>query len=464
MPPFSKLTTTPRLFASILVAMLAPGVASAAMPMPEDATSARLTISNVTLYDGRGGAPQTNVDVFVRGGRIARIAAHRAGLKARGPRIDGSGRFLMPGLIDTHIHILGQDPAPRAQHLLDAAAWRAARSELQSYLYFGITTVYDAGNFEDLVYPLREQATKPGSMLPRLLVAGHTLTAPAGYASTIWGLGVPAGPGSEAAIEKHLRASPDMVKFALEAGGVGPLMQMPTLTAEEFALQVALVHAGGLRVTVHSPSEATMRLALAAGVDSFAHLPSSRLTAGFPAELAKASIPISTTLVVFDDLVRLANTPEYLDSAEYRAVLTPKQIAQRKLGGPRRANLGFIAFYAAILPFARENARRLYDAGAVLALGTDRNLGVAVHRELELLAEAGIPVPALIPIATRNAAMHLGRAEDFGTVEPGKRADLLLLDKDPAQSVQHWREIVTVIRDGVVIDRSKLDLPVNSPN
>ena len=439
-------TTNPCWTACLLIAgvvSVTPRANSAALPPP-------LTIRNVTLYDGRGGPPQTNVDVFVHSGRIKRIAPHRAGPRDRATSIDGTGRFLMPGLIDTHIHVLGQDPTPRAKHVLDAAAMRAARAELHSFLYFGVTTVYDAGNYEDLVYPLREESRKPESLLPRLLVAGNTLTTPGGYAALIWGRALPVGPAGTIELEKHLRESPDLVKFALETGGVGLLVLMPTFSANEFAERVALAHARGRRVTVHAASEATMRMSLAAGVDSFAHLPASRLTAEFPAELAKARVPISTSLVVFDDLVRLANTPAYLDSPEYRAVLTPEQIAQRKLGGPRRASMGFIAFYAAILPFARENARRLYEAGAVLALGTDRNLGVTVHRELELLAEAGIPVPDLIPIATRNAALFLGRAKDLGTVEPGMRADLLLLANDPALSVQHWRDIVTVVREGLL--------------
>ena len=113
-------------------------------------------------------------------------------------------------------------------------------------------------------------------------------------------------------------------------------------------------------------------------------------------------------------------------------------------------------------PIAQENLRRLHAVGKdIVVCGTDQFSGPAVHRELELLVEGGIPPADAIVIATRNAARFLGRLDDLGTIEPGKLADLVLLDADPTVSVDHLKRIVIVIKGGQIVDRSALDLPVN---
>jgi imidazolonepropionase-like amidohydrolase len=97
----------------------------------------------------------------------------------------------------------------------------------------------------------------------------------------------------------------------------------------------------------------------------------------------------------------------------------------------------------------------------IVACGTDQSSGPAVHREMELLAGGGIPPADVIVIATRNAARFLGKLEDLGTIEQGKLADFVLLDADPTVDVGHAKQIHLVMKDGRVIDRPKLDLPVN---
>ena len=112
-------------------------------------------------------------------------------------------------------------------------------------------------------------------------------------------------------------------------------------------------------------------------------------------------------------------------------------------------------------PIAQENLRRLHAVGKdIVVCGTDQFSGPAVHRELELLVEGGIPPADAIVTATRNAARFLGRLDDLGTIEPGKLADLVLLDADPTVSVDHLKRIVTVIKGGQIVDRLALDLPV----
>jgi imidazolonepropionase-like amidohydrolase len=112
-------------------------------------------------------------------------------------------------------------------------------------------------------------------------------------------------------------------------------------------------------------------------------------------------------------------------------------------------------------PVAQENNRKIDAAGGIVALGTDQSIGPAVHRELELLVAGGIPPMDAIRIGTLNSARFLGKDRDMGSVEEGKIADLVLLDANPLEDINNAKQISMVMKAGKIIDRSKLDLPVN---
>ncbi len=107
-------------------------------------------------------------------------------------------------------------------------------------------------------------------------------------------------------------------------------------------------------------------------------------------------------------------------------------------------------------PIAQENLRQIHAAGGILAAGTDQTIGPAVHRELELLADAGILPIDIITIATRNGAIFLGKENKLGTIEVGKLADMVLLTADPTVDINNAKQIHMVIKNGEVIDRASL--------
>ena len=109
-------------------------------------------------------------------------------------------------------------------------------------------------------------------------------------------------------------------------------------------------------------------------------------------------------------------------------------------------------------PIAQENIRQIHEAGGVIALGTDQTIGPAVHRELELLAAAGIKPLDIITIATRNGAIFLGKEKSLGTIEEGKLADLILLNADPTTDINNVKAIHAVIKNGEMIDRQSLPI------
>jgi len=97
----------------------------------------------------------------------------------------------------------------------------------------------------------------------------------------------------------------------------------------------------------------------------------------------------------------------------------------------------------------------------VIVAGTDQTSGPALHRELELMADAGIAPSEIIRIATLNGAIFLGKERDMGSIEEGKIADMVLLNSDPTADINNAKDIVRVFKGGQEIDRSKLDLPIN---
>ena len=116
---------------------------------------------------------------------------------------------------------------------------------------------------------------------------------------------------------------------------------------------------------------------------------------------------------------------------------------------------------AGIAALEAEDVRKLDAAGAIMALGTDQSSGPAGHRELELITAGGVPALNAIRMATLNAARFLGRERDLGSIEEGKIADLVLLEADPIANINNAKRVNMVVKNGEVIDRSKLDLPVN---
>jgi imidazolonepropionase-like amidohydrolase len=160
----------------------------------------------------------------------------------------------------------------------------------------------------------------------------------------------------------------------------------------------------------------------------------------------------------------LVDDPGYFDSPLYRAVLTDADRAYfRDAERKRYQTTGLASWGRQAFAFASANLRKLHDAGAILALGTDRTIGPTVHQELALIVGLGIPSLEAIRIATLNAAIYLHAADRLGSIEEGKIADLVLLDADPLADIRNSERIAAVILGGRVVDRTTLDLPVNRP-
>src|SRR6185437_11961963 len=166
-----------------------------------------------------------------------------------------------------------------------------------------------------------------------------------------------------------------------------------------------------------------------------------------------------STLTIGENYSRLAEHPEYLDQPLYVASLTAAE--RERLKSKTRAEWQarpWTWWMKIMTPIAEENIRKIHAAGGVVACGTDQSSGAATQRELELLVAAGIAPLDVLRIATYNSAVFLGKADQLGSIEAGKLADLVVLSKDPAADINNAKSILFVMKNGQIIDESRLPL------
>jgi imidazolonepropionase-like amidohydrolase len=416
-----------------------------------------LLFDHVTVIDGTGRPAKADSCVLAGGGKIERVGACPMQAPAGAQIIDGRGKFLIPGMMDVHIHLVGgRGPA---QSNGDQAAIRA----LHSYLYCGFTTVLDLGNIPDFIFRMRDLERSGKIVAPRLLAAGGVVTCSGGHGSGAGATLVDSWPQGKAALDVALSRQPDMLKVTYDEHGWGTRPMIPLLPVDVMGQVFRYYNVRGIRSTVHTSSEIRAEEAIFAGADTLAHpVIQGPVSESFVRLMRAKLIPEATTLTIGDNYSRVADHPEFVDTGLYRDTMEQAEAQRIKTSESTAQKQNRWAWWMKVMtPVAQENVRKLDAAGAIMALGTDESSGPAGHRELELIVAGGVPPLNAIRIATLNAARFLGRERDLGSIEEGKIADLVLLDADPAANIDNAKRVDMVVKNGQVIDRSKLDLPVN---
>jgi len=424
-------------------------------------TSRVIVIRGVTLIDGTGRPPLANATVVVQGDRITQVTTQTATPPSGAQVIEGRGKFLIPGLIDVHVHLTGGSGTRANTQPLTPQQERTGTSALHSFLYAGVTTIFDAGNQAAFIFALRDKERAGTIVSPRIFATGGTVTSPGGHGGPFY---IEAWPQDRAILDTHLAGTPDLVKIGQDEHG---WMMRPMITKLPDDLLEKIIryyHTKGVRSTIHISNEHDATEAIYAGVDTLAHpVIQSPISNAFVNIMKVKRIPDASTLTIGDSYSRLVEHPEYLDQPLYRAILDPAEIQRlRTTVAASYKTDGRTAWMKVMTPVAQENVRKLNAVGKdIIALGTDLSSGADTQRELELIVGGGVTPADAIVIATRNSARFLGKLDDLGTVEVGKFADLVLLAADPTADINNAKAIDTVIKAGQVIDRKKLDLPVN---
>jgi imidazolonepropionase-like amidohydrolase len=433
-----------------------------------------LVLRNASLLDveQRIVVPQTSVRV--EGGSIAAVGPRESVLAAPEDEVvDCDGRFLLPGLMDMHVHLRAEahrgptsaEPVPATASESDRAdKYRALESRLHSYLYCGVTSLYDAGNDEDIILPLREDERAGKLLSPRIFCAGAFVTCTGGHGSQFGrAVEIDALPGDVDALREHISHGPDIVKITYDEHNWGIRPLIPILNREVLAGIIAFVHESMLRVTVHVSNELRAREAIACGADTLAHpVIQSPVTAEWLWLLAARRIPVVSTLAIGERYFRLADDPSFLDERLYAACIEPEE-RERLRTEEHRTQLAnrWADWMRVMTPVAQENLRGLVEAGGVVVTGTDLSLGAELRREMQLLQSAGLTPWEVLRCATLNGAAFLGKEREMGSVAVGKVADIVLVDEDPTLDVSHLDTVSMVVKGGHVVDRSLLKLPCN---
>ncbi len=379
-------------------------------------TANRQTIlRNATLFDGTGAPPRAGMDVLVEGGRVAAVGS---GLTARPDAdvLDLAGRWLMPGLIDCHVHItFAGDPqeAERAPTVHTAElAWTAAENARRT-LAAGVTTVRDLGARDGVAILLRDAIAAGRLPGPRMRAAGAIICMTGGHG---WWIGRQAdGPDDvRRAVREQLRAGADCIKFTATGGVMTPRVdpRAASFTEAELAAGVEEAHKAFVRAAAHAQGTQGIKNAVRAGIDSIEH--GIFLDDEVIEEMKRRGTFLVPTLVAPENISRhglAAGIPAYMVEKSDRV---------------REAH--------------RESFRRAVRAGVRIAMGTDAGTPFNRHganaEEIALMVACGMEPTAALLAATREAAELLDLAHETGTVTPGRWADLLILDGDPLQDIR----------------------------
>ena len=374
-------------------------------------------------------------DVLISSGKIARIAPSITA-PTGATIVDGTGKTLLPGLIDSHTHAYG-----------DA---------LQQALVFGVTTELDM--FTDVTEAARLRAEqKADNVASRadLYSAGTLATVPGGH-GTEYGFKIPtiSTPDSaQAWVDARIKEGSDYIKIVYDDGHVYG-MHLPTLTRPTLVALVNAAHKRGKMAVVHIGSADDARVAIESGADGLAHLFADRAPAAdFGKLVARHYAFVVPTLTVLTSITGKSGSGDLATDPNLKMYLSQQSMGT--VGGkfpfPKNAPPRSVAVADATI-------KQLLAAGVPILAGTDAPNpgtahGISMHREMELLVHAGLTNTQALSAATAVPA-RIFKLTDRGRIASGMRADLLLVSGDPTANITATRAIDGVWKGGVRLDRA----------
>lgn len=405
------------------------------------------------LLDRPGQAVRGASTLVIRDGKVIQILSGHVAVPVGARFVDLAQRFVLPGLIDSHVHL--DSDAGGTAALLEAlteskatAAYRAAGNARKTLLA-GFTTVRNLGDSDGITLALRDAIAAGQLPGPRIIDAGRSISTTSGHMDATLSINEDLHgsinqdnlcDGVEScrrAVRLQIRRGVDVIKIATTGGvnsriGAGLGRQ---IFDDEVKALVDTAHLYGKKMAVHAHGADGINAALAAGADSIEH---STLLDDESIRLYKktGAYLVPTLSTVNGYLERLAKDPnayppDVLKKVRYRISITGK------------------------------NVEKAYPAGVKIAFGTDA--GVSKHGrnadEFALMVKHGMSPIAAIEAATVNASRLLGVDGEVGTLEVGKAADLIAVDADPTADVTHLKQVRFVMKGGTIFKDEKAPLP-----
>lgn len=431
------------------------------------------------IINPKGANSLENATIIIEGNKITNIGKTGEIEVPQGAEIIvGEGKWIIPGLIDSHVHFFQSGGLYTRPDVVDfrkhvpyiekelAQIRERLPDTFARYIRCGITSVVDVGgpfwNFK-----VRELAQKT-ALAPRVVVAGPLASTYQPEALTTNDppiIKVNTVEEATALVQKQVAENVDLIKiwYIVRRG------QTPEDNLHLVKATIDESHKAGVRVAVHATQLETARAAVKAGADVLVHsVTDTEVDDDFIQLLKKNKVIYTTSLVVFEGYPEVLTqqvslmAPEheianpYVVSTLFDIRKFPKEdLPQRVLRGidnpePVTTN-----------PVVLTNVKRLQDAGVLIAAGTDAgNIGTlhgpSIFREFELMTEAGLSPAEILLAATLNGAKVMGYETQLGSIEEGKLADLVLLNSDPLSDIQNTQDIYLVIKNGDLYDAKKI--------
>ncbi len=440
-------------------------------------------VRNVRIFTGDGTVIE-NGGVLVREGHIAEICTgdppSAKDLKAT--EIEGAGKTLLPGLIDVHVHL----GAPGGFYAKpeDYRAASGFRRPLEAYLYSGVTAVKSAGDATGMALDERNNIRNGTDLGAELFISGPLFTAEGGHGTEYLKMDfIKNMPESarKAMLEDFVRTPKtpqeaadqvaalagrgvDAIKAVMEAGTPGMLFNR--MDASILNAIVTAAHQHHLPASVHTGDIQDVTDVIAAGADSVEHGSARQaIPAGVFRRMKERGIAYDPTVVVYEDMMDLGlGKTDPLDRSLVQQVGPPKLIADTKkyMQSPAAAKIreSFEGSHFN-LDLANQNLLVAYQQGVTLVTGTDSGNpltihGPAIHRELQLWVQAGIPPAAALQAATWNAAKLLHASDRIGLIHKGYEASFILVDGNPLKDINATERLSSVFFKGEHIRRQDL--------
>ena len=391
--------------------------------------------------------------LVIDGSRIAQVGARGAvRVPADAVVVDAQGKYVIPGLADMHHHLSSGAFGPNNPRLT-----------LRRMLAVGVTTIFDPSIPLQDFTALKTAAADDASPLARFFSTGPIVTVKGDdFGANVNGP-TPETPAEATAAVRDLKAAGvDAIK--IQRDDLSWALKPARSIMKEDVLRAIVdeAHRDGLKVFVHAPLLRFAKEALRAGVDGLMHgIVDEPLDKDFVTLMKRNRAVYVSTMALYEDVGDVAAWARREGVNWDKANLQPPRLYEQFTNPAGVAQFTtFInngEYTKQRLPLQRTNLKRAFDAGIPIVLGTDTGffgvlVGAATQIELELLIEAGLKPEDALRAATVNAAKMIGREKDFGTLEAGKAADLVILDADPRVDIKNVTRINRTYKGGVAYD------------
>jgi len=420
----------------------------------QDGGQTMTVLRNVAVLDGTGKSVQPKQDLAISGDKILSIKPAGSPLPKGAKTVDLAGKTIMPELINSHGHLgLLKGTTMSSSNYTE----ENIRRQLLRYEAYGVGAVLCLGTDHDEIFALREasrRGTLPGAAI---YTAGAGFGVKDALPPLSFGMDKVFRPISEEEAREEVRKiaakKPDVLKIWVDDA----FGQLPSMKPEIYAAIIHEAHQKGVRVASHVFHLQDARKLVGLGLDIIAHsVRDAEIDEPLLAEMKKRGVVYIATLSLDEFAFAYQDAPEWINSPFFKAsleegvfqMITNPEYKEKVRGNPNTAK------EVAALQIALKNVKRVHDAGIPLALGTDsgaqpvRVQGFSEHNELELLVKAGLTPMQAITIGTKNGAALLKIADQLGTLEPGRKASFIVLDKDPSNDILNTRTIHAVWKNG----------------